>query len=72
MINGPSDFGASHVDYVSKWVEAVTSKKNDHRVVIKFLKENMFFSRFRVVTPRPERVYGMCNRRVAYVHQGLP
>ena len=20
------------------------------------------------VTPRPERVYGMCNRRVAYVH----
>ena len=25
----------------------------------------------RNVTPRPERVYGMCNRRVAYVHQGL-
>ena len=24
------------------------------------------------VTPRPERVYGMCNRRVAYVHQGFP
>ena len=24
------------------------------------------------VTPRPERVYGICNRRVAYVHQGLP
>ena len=23
------------------------------------------------VTPRPERVYGMCNRRVTYVHQGL-
>ena len=23
------------------------------------------------VTPRPERVYGMCNRRVAYVHLGL-
>ena len=23
------------------------------------------------VTPRPKRVYGMCNRRV-YVHQGLP
>ena len=23
-------------------------------------------------TPRPDRVYGMCNRRVAYVHQGLP
>ena len=25
-----------------------------------------------IVTPRPERVYGMCNRRVAYVNQGLP
>ena len=24
------------------------------------------------VTPLPKRVYGMCNRRVAYVHQGLP
>ena len=24
------------------------------------------------VTPLPERVYGMCNRRDAYVHQGLP
>ena len=24
------------------------------------------------VTPRPDRVYGMCNRRVAYMHQGLP
>ena len=24
------------------------------------------------VTPRPERVYDMCNRRIVYVHQGLP
>ena len=24
------------------------------------------------VTSRPKRVYSMCNRRVAYVHQGLP
>ena len=24
------------------------------------------------VTPRPERVYGTYNRRVAYVHKGLP
>ena len=24
------------------------------------------------VTPRPKRVYDMCNHRVAYVHQGLP
>ncbi|WKA09007.1 hypothetical protein VitviT2T_026686 [Vitis vinifera] len=37
----------SGVDYVSKWVEAVSCKHNDHRVVIKFLKENIF-SRFGV------------------------
>ena len=35
------------VDYVSKWVEAVPCKHNDHRVVLKFLKENIF-SRFGV------------------------
>ena len=31
------------VDYVSKWVEAVPSKAADHRVVLKFLKENIFY-----------------------------
>ena len=35
------------VDYVSKWVEVVPCKHNDHRVVLKFLKENIF-SRFGV------------------------
>ncbi|RVW18713.1 Retrovirus-related Pol polyprotein from transposon opus [Vitis vinifera] len=34
-------------DYVSKWVEAIPCKHNDHRVVLKFLKENIL-SRFRV------------------------
>ncbi|RVW35885.1 Pol polyprotein [Vitis vinifera] len=42
-------FGNSYilvgVDYVSKWVEAIPCKHNDHRVVLKFLKENIF-SRF--------------------------
>ena len=33
------------VDYVLKWVEAVPTKTNDNKVVIKFLKENIF-SRF--------------------------
>ncbi|CAL2228506.1 unnamed protein product [Prunus armeniaca] len=33
------------VDYVSKWIEAVACKMNDHRVVVRFLKENIF-SRF--------------------------
>ncbi|KAL6338403.1 hypothetical protein AAG906_020487 [Vitis piasezkii] len=44
-------FGNSYilvgVDYVSKWVEAIPCKQNDHKVVLKFLKENIF-SRFGV------------------------
>ncbi|KAL6333169.1 hypothetical protein AAG906_028352 [Vitis piasezkii] len=47
----PMSFGYSYilvgVDYVSKWVEAIPCKQNDHRVVLKFLKENIF-SRFGV------------------------
>ena len=35
------------VDYVSKWVEAIPCKTSYHRVVHKFLKENVF-SRFGV------------------------
>ena len=35
------------VDYVSKWVEAVPCRAADHKVVLKFLKENIF-SRFEV------------------------
>ena len=33
------------VDYVSKWVEAIPCKKNDHKIVLKFLQENIL-SRF--------------------------
>ena len=46
-----TSFGYSYilvgVDYVSKWVEAIPCKTNDHRVVLKFLKENVL-SRFGV------------------------
>ena len=31
-------------DYVSKWVEAIPTRTNDHKVVLKFLKEHIFFS----------------------------
>ena len=45
----PSSFGYFYilvtVDYVSKWVEAIPCKTNDHRFVLKFLKENIL-SRF--------------------------
>jgi len=39
------------VDYVSKWVEAVPTRTNDNKVIIKFLKENIIsrFSAPRVV-----------------------
>ncbi|CAN6459246.1 unnamed protein product [Victoria cruziana] len=30
------------VDYVSKWVEAVATRTNDHKVVLKFIKHNIF------------------------------
>ena len=33
------------VDYVSKWVEAIPTRTNDHKVVFKFVKEHIF-SRF--------------------------
>ena len=31
------------VDYDSKWVEAIPTRTNDHNVVLKFLKECIFF-----------------------------
>jgi len=30
------------VDYVSKWNEAISTKSNETRVVVKFLKQNIF------------------------------
>ena len=33
------------IDYVSKWVEAIPTRTNDHKVVLIFLKEHIF-SRF--------------------------
>lgn len=49
----PNSFGNVYillaVDYMTKWVEAVATKTNDNKVVVKFLKENIL-SRFG--TPR--------------------
>ncbi|KAD7478568.1 hypothetical protein E3N88_01704 [Mikania micrantha] len=45
----PNSFGNLYilvaVDYVSKWVEAIATKTNDHTVVCKFVQSNIF-SRF--------------------------
>ena len=47
----PSSYGHLYillaVHYVSKWVEAIPTRTNDHKVVLKFLKEHIF-SRFRM------------------------
>ena len=48
--------------YVSKWVEAIPTRKNDHKTVIAFLKENIL-SRFG--TPKAiisDRGTHFCNR----------
>ena len=31
------------VDYVSKWVETIPTRTNDHKVFLKFIKEHIFF-----------------------------
>ena len=42
----PISFGFSYIllacDYVSKWVEAKATKTNDARVVVDFVKSNIF------------------------------
>lgn len=42
----PPSFGYLYIlvaiDYVSKWVEAIPTKQNDHKVVITFMKERIF------------------------------
>ena len=52
------------MDYVSKWVEAITTPTNDARVVIKFMKKNIFT---RFGTPRvviSDRGKHFCNEQL--------
>ena len=55
----PSSFGFVYilivVDYVSKWIQAIPCRHNDHKIVIRFLKENLL-SRFGI--PRTIISYG--------------
>ena len=30
------------MDYVSKWIEAIATRTNDHKVVLKFIQKNIF------------------------------
>jgi transposase InsO family protein len=50
------------VDYVSKWVETIACKTNDHRIVVQFLRDTIFA---RFGTPRAiisDRGKHFCNR----------
>ena len=42
----PPSFGNEYIlmalDYICKWVEAVVAPKNDAKIVVKFLKKNIF------------------------------
>ena len=42
----PNSFGYLYIlvamDYVSKWVEVVAYKTNDHRVMVQFFKDTIF------------------------------
>jgi hypothetical protein len=62
----PQSFGYEYilvrVDYISKWVEAVATKTNDHKLVVKFIQANIFT---RFGTPRAIIIDGdkhFCNR----------
>lgn len=53
------------VDYVSKWVEAIASPKTDHKIIIKFIKKNIFTH---FCTPRvliSDRGSHFCNSQLA-------
>ena len=62
----PMSFGYLYillaVDYVSKWVEAIPTRTNDHKVVVEFLKEHILA---RFGTPRAiisDQGTHFCNR----------
>ena len=44
----PNSFGYQYilvaVNYVSKWVEVISCKINDNKVIVKLLKENIFLA----------------------------
>ena len=64
------------IDYVSKWIEAIPCRNNDHKIVIKFLKENIL-SRFGI--PRSiisdggkhfcNKVFGTLMRKYGIIHK---
>lgn len=83
----PSSYGNEYilvaVDYVSKRVEGVVASKNDAKIVIKFLKRNIF-ARFGVsrvlisdgfhtsVMPNCRRYWGITMSLIRWLHLIIP
>ena len=62
----PPSFGFLYIlviiDYVSKWIKTILSPNNDHKIVIKFLTENIL-SRFGIPRPKiSDGVTHFCNK----------
>ncbi|KAI3459775.1 hypothetical protein Pfo_016438 [Paulownia fortunei] len=76
----PLSFGFLYIlvaiDYVSKWIEAIPCRNNDHKIVIKFLKENIL-SRFGI--PRSiisdgakyfcNKIFGTLMKKYGIIHK---
>ena len=72
----PNLFGHQYillaVDYISKWAKAIPCKTNDSKVVVKFLKENIF-SHFGI--PRAiisDNGTHFCNRTFEALMENMP
>ena len=62
----PPSFGFLYllvaVDYVSKWIEAIPSRNNDHKTVIKFLNEvkNFYWDDPYLFKYCPDQIFRRC------------
>lgn len=55
------------IDYVSKWVEVIACRTDDHKIMVKILKENIFsrVGTLRAVISDEEKHF--CNRFLEYL-----
>ena len=80
MVPFPVSFGNVYillaVDYVSKWVDTIPTRTNEARVVVKFLRENIF-SRYNMPhaiisdqsTHSNNRSFDSLQRRYSLIHR---
>ena len=69
LFNGIPFNAADNWPYYQYMINTITEVGPDIKGPMRYQIDNAYLEEY--VTPRPKRVYGMCNRRIAYVHQGL-